>query len=197
MRPDGREETGERLLVLDVHGVVFNNPLLPFLAATAERLGQDREAVLQRWVSELRRPFWLGRLEVAEMWSTLFPAARPEELTAELEQRYAPGPLYQALLASAAPVWLLSNHRTEWLLPRISRFGLDGRFERVYVSDAIGHLKPELDAYRFVQDLVDGRRVRYVDDKAENVRAAGSVFEESIHVRDAERLFQPLALGRP
>lgn len=197
MRPEGQRETDERLLVLDVHGVVFNNPLMPFLTATAERLGRDREAVLHRWAIELRRPFWLGQLDVAEMWSTLFPEARPEELTTELEQRHAPGPLYQALLVTEVPAWLLSNHRTDWLLRRISRFGLDGRFERIYVSDAIGHVKPEIDAFRFVQDLAGGRRVRYVDDKAENVRAAGTVFDESIHVRDADRLFHPLALGKP
>lgn len=183
MRPD------ERLLVLDVHGVIFSNPLVPFIAETAERLGHDRDEVLRAWTTRLRRSFWLGEVAADELWTTLFPGCRPAALTAELEQRYEAGPLLEALDAIDGPIWLLSNHRTDWLLPRISRFGLDGRFERIYVSDDIGFVKPEVGAFRFVQDLLGDRSVRYVDDKAENVKAAAAVFDESIHVRHAmERL---------
>lgn len=188
MRPD------DRLLVLDVHGVIFTNPLVPFIAETAERLGREREEALRAWTTRLRRPFWLGEVSVEQLWSTLFPGCPPAGLTAELEERYEAGPFLGALDAIDGPVWLLSNHRTEWLLPRISRFGLDGRFERIYVSDAIGFVKPEAGAFRFVQDVVGDRRVRYIDDKAENVAAAAAVFDESIHVRDAVE--RPHAVSR-
>ena len=35
------------------------------------------------------------------------------------------------------PIWLLTNHRTEWLLPRLERFCIADRFDRVLVSSAI------------------------------------------------------------
>jgi hypothetical protein len=34
--------------------------------------------------------------------------------------------------------------RTDWLMARLDRFGLTERFERIYVSDAIGAAKPSV-----------------------------------------------------
>jgi putative hydrolase of the HAD superfamily len=174
--------TDDRLLVLDVHGVIFTNPVLRFLGEVAEREGLDRNEVLSTWTSRLRRPFWLGELAPAALWATLFPRADADALGAELEDRYREGPLFGALDAIDGPVWLLSNHRSDWLLPRLQRFGLGDRFERIYVSDELGYIKPEVGAFRFVQDLVGDRPIRYVDDKPENVAAAATVFAESILV---------------
>jgi putative hydrolase of the HAD superfamily len=182
MRDDGR------LVVLDVHGVVFNNPLVPYLLETARRHGRDEVEVLRRWSSQLRRPFWLGQLSVAQLWSSLFPGCDPTVLSAELEERYQAGPLLRALDTIDDPIWLLSNHRSEWLLPRIARFGLDDRFERVYVSDAIGFVKPEPQAFEFVRVLAAGRTVRYVDDNPVNVAAAGAIFEEALGLDQVDRL---------
>lgn len=179
------------LVVLDVHGVVFNNPFVPFLAEAAQRHGRDSEQVLHAWSSHVREPFWLGQLEVAQMWATLIPGTDPAALTAELESRYAPGPLFGALADISAPVWLLSNHRSEWLLPRLQRFGLDGRFERVYVSDAIGLVKPDVEAFRLAQRAAGSRRILYVDDKPANVAAAAQVFERSVDVREMLRVAIP------
>lgn len=184
MSPDG-------LVVLDVHGVVFNKPFLPFLAEAAERHGRDGGQVLHAWSSHVREPFWLGRLGVAEMWSTLLPGADPGALTAELESRYAPGPLFEALADISGPIWLLSNHRSEWLLPRLQRFGLDGRFERVYVSDAIGLVKPDVAAFRLAQRAAGSRPILYVDDKPANVAAAAEVFERSVEVGQMLTLSTP------
>lgn len=178
----------DRLLVLDVHGVVFTNPLIPYLAETAERLGRDSSDVLHLWTSALRRPFWLGQLEERALWETLFPGADADALSAELERRYEPGPLFEVVGESGGPAWLLSNHRSEWLLPRLARFGLEGRFERVLVSDAIGLVKPDIGAFRLVRRLAGDRPITYVDDKLANVETAASVFEQAVHVADAHRL---------
>lgn len=184
MAPDG-------LVVLDVHGVVFNKPLVPFLAEVAQRHGRESAQVLDAWSNRVREPFWLGQLGVTEMWSTLLPGADPAALTAELDSRYAPGPLFEALADISGPIWLLSNHRSEWLLPRLQRFGLDGRFERIYVSDAIGLVKPDVEAFRLAQRAAGSRPILYVDDKPANVAAAAEVFERSVDVREMLPLSTP------
>lgn len=178
----------DRLLVLDVHGVVFTNPLLGFLRETARRRGLEAEGVIDRWQRELRRAFWLGSMDEREMWARLFPADDPRELSAALESRYEAGPLLPALADIEGPIWLLSNHRSEWLLPRISRFGLAGRFERVYVSDRIGFVKPDAGAFRFARAQAGDRRILYVDDKPANVAAAARVFDEARLVGEVELL---------
>lgn len=178
----------DRIVVLDVHGVIFTNPLTRFLAELAQRHGRESGEVLQTWTHQLRRPFWLGELDPRRMWQALFPAADADALTAELEQRYAAGPLFAALDDISQPIWLLSNHRSEWLLPRLARFGLAGRFERIYVSDAIGWVKPDAEAFRLVQREAGRRAVTYIDDKPANVAIAAEVFAEAILVDEAERL---------
>ena len=177
-----------RLLVLDVHGVVFTNPLLGFLRQTALRHGLEPEGVIDRWQHDLRRAFWLGSIDEREMWGRLFPADDPAELSAALEACYEAGPLLPALDAIEEPIWLLSNHRSEWLLPRISRFGLAGRFERIYVSDSIGFVKPDAAAFRFAQAQAGDRRILYIDDKPANVAAAARVFDEARLVGEVKLL---------
>jgi FMN phosphatase YigB (HAD superfamily) len=175
----------DRLLVLDVHGVIFTNPLVPFIAEVAEREGGDRTAAVATWTGRLRRPFWLGRLEVEDLWQALLPGRDSSALTAELEQRYAKGPLFGWIERSDEPIWLLSNHRTDWLLARLERFGLADRFERIYVSDAIGQVKPDADAFRFAQRQAGERPITYVDDKPGNVAVASGVFAQALGVSEA------------
>lgn len=177
--------SSEQLVVLDVHGVIFTNPLAAFLADHARRHGRESAEVLRAWTTQLRRPFWLGQLPVAELWATLFPGAEPEALSDELERRYAAGPFFDALEHVEEPIWLLSNHRTEWLLPRLERFGLAGRFERIYVSDAIGAVKPDVSAFQSVRRAAGDRPVLYIDDKVVNVTAAATVFERALHLTEA------------
>ncbi len=178
----------DRLVVLDVHGVVFSNPLVPYLAEIAEHYGREGSEVLEAWSTRLRRPFWLGQLGEVELWTSLFPGCDPVAVSAELEERYEAGPLFHRLDAISDPIWLLSNHRSEWLMPRLARFGLEGRFERVYVSDTIGFVKPEPGAFHFVRELAGERTIRYLDDKPANVNVAATVFDEVLGLEQANRL---------
>ena len=117
------------------------------------------------------------------LWAAASPALA--HLTQGLEQRYAQGPLFDLLHEISEPLWLLSNHRTEWLMPRLERFGLADRFERIYVSDAIGFVKPDPGAFRMARAAAGNRVVTYVDDKPENVAAAAGVFERAMTVPEA------------
>jgi len=157
------------LLVLDVHGVVLNNPLPVFMQDLALRL--KTEAVHARWRS-MRRDFWEGRLDETAFWSRLAPTADAVALRSDLESRYAPGPYYAQLMKSDHRIWLLSNHRHAWLMPRLQRFGLAERFERVLVSDQLGAAKPSIGAFAPLVDAAATSQVTFVDDNPRNVAAA-------------------------
>jgi putative hydrolase of the HAD superfamily len=157
------------LLVLDVHGVVINNPFLEFLRSTGDRVGIGGDELTRRWRSRWRLPFWEGVMSEAELWNALAPRLDPAELRSDLESRYRPGPWFQFVMRHDGPMWLLSNHRTEWLLPRLERFGVSDRFERILVSDALGAAKPSADAFAALRGRPDAV---FFDDSTCNVAAA-------------------------
>ncbi len=167
------------LLVLDVHGVVLNKPLRPFLRELAERTRRSPEAVLRTWDRELREPAWTGVIEDDELWERLAPSNGDRRSAAawraRLESLYELGPAapYLDRWRALVPIWLLSNHRTHWLLPRLARFGLTDKFERVLVSDALRAAKPSPQAFEPVlRSGVDPRRVLFLDDQEHNVASA-------------------------
>ncbi len=157
------------IVVLDVHGVVISNPLVPFLREIGERLGTGGDELLERWRAHWRRPFWEGSITEAEMWAGVAPGLDASELRADLESRYRPGPWFEFVLEHPGPMWLLSNHRSAWLLPRLDRFGVAERFERVLVSDALGAAKPSPAAFASIRSRPD---TVFFDDSPCNVAAA-------------------------
>ena len=160
------------LFVLDVHGVVLNRPWTGFLRDLGDRTGEGSSELVERWHRDLRLPFWEGRLDESDLWRSVAPCLAPADLCAELESRFAPGPLFGAVVESDVAVSLLSNHRSDWLLARLDRFGLHDRFERIIVSDAVGAAKPSPLIFAQIQAIAADRQVCFVDDQQHNVDAA-------------------------
>lgn len=153
-----------------MHGVVLNNPLPGFLSYL-DTFSRGNSSAKSRW-AVIRQPFWEGKMSDQQMWSTLAPGADSLRLREELEARYAPGPYYHHLMATHHPCWLLSNHRTQWLTPRLERFGLASRFEKVLVSDELQAAKPSFESFAPVIGVMRSNRVTFVDDNVQNVEAA-------------------------
>lgn len=109
------------------------------------------------------------------MWSNLAPGADTRRLREELEARYAPGPYYNHLMATHHPCWLLSNHRKQWLTPRLERFGLSSRFQKVLVSDELQAAKPSVEAFAPVIEIMQSHQVTFVDDNIRNIVTARSL----------------------
>jgi FMN phosphatase YigB (HAD superfamily) len=160
------------LLVLDAHGVVFNNPMAEFLRDLGGQTGEGGESLLDRWHAEFRTPFWEGRLGEDQLWHGLAPRMSASDLRRQLESRYTPGPLFEVATTWPHRLWILSNHRTTWLTDRLGRFGIAERFERVLVSDAMGRAKPHPAAFVAVQQAARLTSVTFIDDQPRNVRAA-------------------------
>jgi glucose-1-phosphatase len=167
--PDPRTLAQGALVVLDVHGVVFTNPFPGFIREIGERVGVGGDELFRRWRARWRQPFWEGSITEAEMWEGIAPELDAVELRADLESRYRRGPWFDFARDHDGPMWLLSNHRTEWLLPRLERFGLAQCFERVLVSDALGAAKPSPRAFAAIRARHDAV---FFDDSHCNVEAA-------------------------
>ena len=179
-----------RRLVLDVHGVVLNNPLPAFLVELARETAQAPEALRRRWTDEIRRDTWLGRIPDREVWSRLTLDRGGEQAwLRRLEERYAPGPAAAHVdrWRRRAPIWLLSNHRSPWLLPRLARLDLHEPFATILVSDDLGALKPERSAFEAALAGLDGPEgVLFVDDQAHIVEAARALGLESVQARPGD-----------
>lgn len=175
------------LLVLDVHGVVLSDYFPTFLGELAMQSGQLVEQVRRRWREELRSAAWRGEIGDTELWRRLSDGADKYPWQLLLESGYRLGPAAPELQrwSARAPAWLLSNHRTHWLLPRLLRFGIDGHWERVLVSDGLGAVKPEARAFGPILERVnEPSAVLFVDDHACNIEAAQRLGFQVVHASD-------------
>lgn len=177
------------LLVLDAHGVVLNAYWTSFLREIARRMREPADQIVSRWHGAVRADAWTGRIDDDELWRRLIPTCDgSHDWRAVLEEGYRCGPAAACLRrwGKCGPIWLLSNHRTHWLLPRLARFDLIDRFERVLVSDAIGAAKPEPAAFDAVlKHGTPPQHVLLVDDEARNVVAARRLGLRALHANPA------------
>ena len=165
-------------MILDVHGVIFNNPFKGFLADLADRTGQTREAVIERWYRDVRILAWTGAITEQEIWQSLSARRGDTECwQALLETHYTLGPVAPMLKmwSQIMPLWILSNHRSPWLHRRLKRFQVDGFFDRVIVSDEVGLAKPDSRLFEYTAaQLPDSTRGLFIDDQDRNVQAASA-----------------------
>ena len=173
-------------LILDAHGVCFNNPFKPFLTTMARMTHQRPDDVQQRWMKQLRAPAWLGEIDDEDLWRQL-TGSLGDTLCwqALLETHYEPGPVapYLKRWGSAVSIWILSNHRASWLHRRLDRFDMTDRFDRVYVSDEEGFIKPDIRFFeRVTGELHDPSRALFIDDQQANIESALEVGMQALRV---------------
>lgn len=163
------------LVLLDACGVILNDPLPGLIEAIGRALGEDPVETFARYAA-LRPAFWTGAMDEATFWGELTVGRDPEGWAARLAASFSPGPAraHLEVWSQRSRLRILSNHRTRWMDRHLDRLRLRGYFERVVVSDAIGHAKPEPEAFEAaLSDAgVSRGEVLFVDDKQRNVLAA-------------------------
>ena len=168
--------TTTKVLVLDGQGVVFNSPFKKFLSSFAKINRLEYEQVERRWESRIRELAWRGLISDEQLWNEL--AGRKinvRETMLALSAGYEPGPAAKRLAtwSQTVPIWLLSNHRSAWLLPKLEAFGLSSAFDKLLVSDRTGFIKPELGAFRqLLHGVSSAQDILFIDDQLHNVEAA-------------------------
>ncbi|WP_405009393.1 HAD family hydrolase [Kitasatospora sp. NBC_01539] len=154
---------------------------------------------------ERGRPLVLGRL-TKDAWVGATAAALadrvPHDRAVELAAAFAGAPFRAepgavGLLRRArehCPVLLVTNG-TPWLDEDLARVGLDGLADDVVNSSRVGVAKPDPGIYLIAAARagVDPARCLFVDDRAENVRAAAALGMATVHYHGPADLRAALA----
>jgi len=178
-------DTKPKLLVLDGQGVVFDAPIRKILMAFTRNNDLDFEYVFGRWEERLRKLAWTGAIDDESLWNEL--AGRQVDLQRtmhELSASYRPGPVAAHLQywSRQVPIWLLSNHRSHWVMPHLTAYKLDKVFDRILFSDSTGLVKPDPDAFKLLlNDATAPGDILFVDDQSHNIVAAKKLGMCSIH----------------
>ena len=174
-----------KLLVLDGQGVVFDAPIKRFLLSFSQHNELDYEIVEQRWENRLRMLAWTGAIDDDALWNELANKTVDLQQTIEsLKASYQPGPVadYLHSWSQQLPIWLLSNHRSHWVLPQLESLNLSHTFQRLLVSDNTGCVKPDPAAFA---PLLDGNLspgdILFVDDQLHNLQSAEKLGLETLH----------------
>ncbi len=168
-----------RFLLLDAGGVLVTEgniveKLLEEVAASADR---DIAEVKEFWTSSVRVPLWTGKIGIGDAvtmlndrFYTRIRSWHPVDL------KPLPWAEEALQLLPRDQVGILSNHRSEWLLPCL--FGLKNRPYpfNMYISDVIGYAKPDVNAYQYAfggaETAYEPSDILFVDNKQSNVDAA-------------------------
>jgi len=184
-----QHKSGIDLLVLDAHGVVFTSSVRQFLLRLADERRQSKDELLTRWQDGLRLDAWTGAISESDVWARLGinNPIEIEQAKTLMEECFdiGCGGKCVSRWSQRVPVWMLSNHRSEWLLPRIQRFDLGPHFANVVVSDQIGAAKPDSSAFDSIVELdIAPSQILFVDDQPRNLDAASRLGLQVIQASD-------------
>ena len=146
-----------------------------FPARAALRAGADEEQVRCLLTDDgFRRAYWGGHLAERAFWDALgIPVPTDIDRAGILDLGVRVPPARVAAWRDRAEIWIISNHRHEWLMPVLGRTGLDAVVDRIEVSSLTGRVKPHPSAWEaLIDDGTPAERVAVVDDQAANLDAA-------------------------
>ena len=174
-----------KLLVLDGQGVVFNAPIKTFLRLFAVQNSLEYATVAGRWDNRLRELAWTGAIDDKTLWTELAgKEISVDETMHLLAASYRPGPVaaHLGLWSQRVPIWLLSNHRSHWVLPQLERLNLTDTFQRLLISDVTGAVKPDTSAFSvLLSGEVAASDILFVDDQEHNIKAAVRLGLATLH----------------
>lgn len=166
------------VLVLDVCGVLLAEPMAPLFRAIAQEAGTSPDRIEAMFRRYFRDALWSGSLDESTFWMAFAAACglgQPSPAwRSVLRSAMTPLPAVSRLRnwSTAAQIWLLSNHRHEWLVPALQTAGVHRLIHRIFISSQTGAVKPSPSAYvQILEQASPGDCLLYVDDKEGNVEA--------------------------
>jgi putative hydrolase of the HAD superfamily len=191
-----------KALLFDLGDVIINIDVPQAARSFAELAGRSHTEVLDLFAAEgLFRKFETGQLDASSFrdylrdlleaphwddatldtaWNSLLldiPPARVERLQA-LRERY---PLY--LLSNTSPIHVEGVNS---ILEKATGIpSLEQLFDRLFLSYEIGLMKPDKGIYTHVLEQIGlyPQEVLFLDDNADNIRAAASLGFETLHIQ--------------
>lgn len=166
-------------LILDVGGVLLTNLTPSFWTQVARMSGVDYAALRRSYKEEVRDDLWSGALEEPAFMSWLSarcPGVSEQAARAILLDCLLPLPALERLAdwAHIAHLHILSNHRDEWLAPKLAEYAAS--FQSMTVSSKAGSFKPNTAIYRLAAEAANGNSpILFVDDSVNNLRQAEAI----------------------
>jgi FMN phosphatase YigB (HAD superfamily) len=157
---------------------VLGEPTGPLFEAVAESCDLSPAAVARAFRERFRNALWSGQLDEAAFWTDFaksLGAHRPcRAWRGVIDASMHPLPALHCLPAWSqhAEIIVISNHRQEWLLPRLDALGAPAHIDELRISSSTGLVKPDPAAYAHAVGGREWSRTLYVDDKSANVEAA-------------------------
>jgi HAD superfamily hydrolase (TIGR01509 family) len=176
-----------KCVILDAQGVTFNAPIIFFLKKIALELNFSESYLVDKWHLKYRKLAWSGNIDDQQLANELTDGKMsPNEFFEQLEDHFELGPMapYLEELSSIVPIYVLSNHRSNWLYQRLKRFNLDKYIKKVFVSEQTGHIKPDHESFKQILDdsCCLPHQILFLDDQMKNINAANQLNINSIHV---------------
>ena len=170
------------LVLLDAAGVLVFDDDARWMSELADHCGLSRAEALQ-WLDQVAyRPWWSGQWQWPDFWQAFYDrfSVRVED-TAVFEHSWSSlRPLaslqYLASWAQVADLWLVSDHRSGWLLPALGEHLQC--FQFCWVSDQVGLTKRDELYFDLLSRYLSGQQspVFYLDDRQENLLQAARFF---------------------
>lgn len=164
-------------LILDAGGVLVSNLSPLFWEQLCEQASIRYEVIVPHYKSSMSAALWRGEVTEAEFWAWLtsgYSSVNEQTARQLLTSNLVRLPALERLAEwrAYADLHLLSNHRTEWLLPVLEpELRL---FSSVTISSEIGCSKPQPEIFQKASlGLPAGAPVLFVDDQLHNLEAAG------------------------
>jgi FMN phosphatase YigB (HAD superfamily) len=156
-----------QILTVDAN-LIFADPMWSLFEVVGADAGRSAHATAAIFHYEFAMPLWSGRLTEARFW-TLF-TERVGVMASSTRWRTAvltatrPLPVLSSLrtLADQYEVWMIANHRQEWLAPVLHSTGADRYLNQTIISSRTGLVQPQPAAYQQLQRLATGRPVLFV-----------------------------------
>lgn len=174
-------------IVFDAGGVLFDDGIKKLLASISD------DPDLENWYrANIHNALMRGETSETGFWKTIIERTDSLESPDELRARFLDDILV-ALPAvkeiqrwsREAELWILSNHRHEWLEHCLEREGIRDCFSNALISSQIKARKPEQAAFDL---LASEQSTVYIDDKQANLDMASNMGFDTI-LADANNLW--------
>ena len=178
------------LLAFDLGGVLLSSSAIHGTYAQIAPANVERLDAFQR---EIRHDLWSGALSEADYWQAVAVRAgvpaEPERWRALVTDACTPLPAVTRLAAWTAlvPLAVLSNHRHEWLEAPLAEHGILPFISKLFISDLVGRVKPDRDAFGLLTALAPANEVLFVDDQQQNLDAAAALGIQTLHADEDGR----------
>lgn len=171
-------------LILDAGDVLIADAMPAVFGDMAAAVGASNavEPLFERHTT-VSRQLWGGEISEIAYWEHLARVLDVEfdstwrDLLAARMRPLVPVQILEAW-AQHVELVLLSNHRTEWLVPALSGAGYLEYFDRLVVSDSVGFVKPDREIFELAAP--PGSRALFVDDREFNLVVARSLGWETV-----------------